>query len=254
MANVKRVKRRRINFKAVILLLLIVYLIVMLLYTFFTMPIKNIYIKNTTLLSDNDVIEVAGIKDYPSIFKLSSKKLEEKILSLELVEKVKVSKKLNGKLIIDIDEAVPLFYVRSTDKVVLSSKKHVNNNNKYLGIPALINKVPNDLLNKFIEAFKEVDLDILKMINEIEYNPNISDNVVIDDNRFLLRMNDTNIVYVNVLNMKRLNDYKEFFMLIGDNRGVLYLDSYDSDNNLVGLFTSFDSQVGEDDSGRDQQD
>ena len=126
MANVKRVKRRRINFKAVILLLLIVYLIVMLLYTFFTMPIKNIYIKNTTLLSDNDVIEVAGIKDYPSIFKLSSKKLEEKILSLELVEKVKVSKKLNGKLIIDIDEAVPLFYVRSTDKVVLSSKKHVN--------------------------------------------------------------------------------------------------------------------------------
>ncbi|MCI8670826.1 MAG: FtsQ-type POTRA domain-containing protein [Bacilli bacterium] len=254
MANVKRVKRRRINFKAVILLLLIVYLIVMLLYTFFTMPIKNIYIKNTTLLSDNDVIEVAGIKDYPSIFKLSSKKLEEKILSLELVEKVKVSKKLNGKLIIDIDEAVPLFYVRSTDKVVLSSKKHVNNNNKYLGIPALINKVPNDLLNKFIEAFKEVDLDILKMINEIEYNPNISDNVVIDDNRFLLRMNDTNIVYVNVLNMKRLNDYKEFFMLIGDNRGILYLDSYDSDNNLVGLFTSFDSQVGEDDSGRDQQD
>lgn len=226
----------------------------MLLYTFFTMPIKNIYIKNTTLLSDNDVIEVAGIKDYPSIFKLSSKKLEEKILSLELVEKVKVSKKLNGKLIIDIDEAVPLFYVRSTDKVVLSSKKHVNNNNKYLGIPALINKVPNDLLNKFIEAFKEVDLDILKMINEIEYNPNISDNVVIDDNRFLLRMNDTNIVYVNVLNMKRLNDYKEFFMLIGDNRGILYLDSYDSDNNLVGLFTSFDSQVGEDDSGRDQQD
>ena len=254
MANVKRVKRRRINFKAVILLLLIVYLIVMLLYTFFTMPIKNIYIKNTTLWSDNDVIEVAGIKDYPSIFKLSSKKLEEKILSLELVEKVKVSKKLNGKLIIDIDEAVPLFYVRSTDKVVLSSKKHVNNNNKYLGIPALINKVPNDLLNKFIEAFKEVDLDILKMINEIEYNPNISDNVVIDDNRFLLRMNDTNIVYVNVLNMKRLNDYKEFFMLIGDNRGILYLDSYDSDNNLVGLFTSFDSQVGEDDSGRDQQD
>ena len=254
MANVKRVKRRRINFKAVILLLLIVYLIVMLLYTFFTMPIKNIYIKNTTLLSDNDVIEVAGIKDYPSIFKLSSKKLEEKILSLELVEKVKVSKKLNGKLIIDIDEAVPLFYVRSTDKVVLSSKKHVNNNNKYLGIPALINKVPNDLLNKFIEAFKEVDVDILKMINEIEYNPNISDNVVIDDNRFLLRMNDTNIVYVNVLNMKRLNDYKEFFMLIGDNRGILYLDSYDSDNNLVGLFTSFDSQVGEDDSGRDQQD
>jgi len=164
----KKVKRK-LNIKAFIILLLVLYLIGMLFYTFFTMPIKNIYIKNTNFLSDNEIIEVAGIKDYPSIFKLSSKKLEEKILSLELVEKVKVSKKLNGKLIIDIDEAVPLFYVRSTDKVVLSSKKHVNNNNKYLGIPALINKVPNDLLNKFIEAFKEVDLDILKMINEIEY-------------------------------------------------------------------------------------
>ena len=69
MEKVKRVKKRKLNWKRILILLLILYLIVMLLYTLFTMPIKNIYIKGTNLLTDNDIIEVANLKDYPSIFK-----------------------------------------------------------------------------------------------------------------------------------------------------------------------------------------
>ena len=79
MAELKRVKKRKLNLKAVIILLLIIYLIAMLLYTIFTMPIKNIYIKGTNLLTDNEIIELAEIKDYPAIFSISKKKLEEKI-------------------------------------------------------------------------------------------------------------------------------------------------------------------------------
>lgn len=239
MANTKRVKRRKLNIKAFLVLLLILFLIGFFLYVLVTTPIKNIYIKNTTLLTDNEIIEVAGIKEYPAIFKLSTKSLEKKIATLELVDKVKVKKKFNGSIVIEIDEAIPLFYNRNTSKVMLSNKKEVSESNRYLGIPTLINYVPSDLLKNFVDAFKEVDTDIIKMINEIEYNPNISENIVIDDSRFYLRMNDTNVVYVNVINMKRLNNYKSFFMLIGDKRGTLYLDSYDSSNDLVGLFTAF---------------
>jgi len=245
LAKVKRVKKRKLNIKALIILLLIIYIIVMFFYTIFTSPIKNIYIKNTALLKDNEIIEVAGIKNYPSWFKINNKKLEKKIKSLELVESVKVKKTLTGKLIINIKEAVPLFYNRNTDKVVLSNNKEVENN-KYLGIPTLINYVPNDLLTKFINKFSLINSDIINMINEIEYNPDIQKNettgesIVIDSERFLLRMNDTNIVYVNIINMERLNDYKEIFASIGDERGVLLLDSYVEDNDLLGIFSAFE--------------
>lgn len=245
MAHKKKVKRR-LNIKALIILLLFIYLVVMLFYTILTMPIKNIYIKNTTYLRDNEIIEAAGIKDYPSIFKLSKKKLEESISALPLVSGVKITKKFNGSLIIDIDEAKPLFYNRSTNKVMLSNYVEVEENKKYLGIPTLINYVPSDLLKSFVDAFKNVDADIIKMINEILYEPDIQEEVVIDDNRFFLRMNDGNHVYVNVLNMKRLNNYKKFYMLVGDKKGTLYLDSYDSSNDLVGLFTEFEVVTGDD--------
>lgn len=238
MKNIKRVKKRKLNIKALIILLLIIYLIVMLLYTLFTMPIKNIYITGTNLLKDHEIIEAAGIKDYPAIFKISKKKLEEKINSLELVESVEVKKTLTGKLTINITEAIPLFFNRNTNKVVLSNNTEVENNSKYLGIPTLINYVPTDILKEFIEAFSEIDQDIIKMINEIEYNPDISEDITIDEYRFLLRMNDTNHVYVNIINMERLNDYEEIFATIGDLRGTIYLDSYNADNIIFEAFGS----------------
>lgn len=237
MEKVKRVKKRKLNWKRILILLLILYLIAMLLYTFFTMPIKNIYIKGTNLLTDNDIIEVANLKNYPAIFKTSKSKLKKEIKSLELVEDVDIKKTITGKLTITITEARPLFFNRTTNKVVLSNNKEVENNN-YLGIPTLINRVPTDILNDFIIALKEIDPDIIKMINEIEYDPNISNDITIDEYRFLLRMNDTNHVYVNIINMERLNDYKSVFATIGDLRGTVYLDSYNADNIIFEAFGS----------------
>lgn len=250
LANGKKVKRR-LNIKGFILLLLILYIIIMLFYTFLSRPIKNIYIQNTNLLTDNEIIEIAGIKDYPALFSIRKKNLEEKILSLELVNQVEVKKKWNGTLIIDIDEAIPMFYNRNTEKVVLSNGKEVDNNKNYLGIPTLINYVPNDLLNDFIKSFSKVDLDIIKMINEIEYDPDVSGDVTIDNERFLLRMNDTNHVYVNVINMKKLNNYKDIYAYLGDQRGTILLDSYSTDNGVVGLFTPFGNSNNIGDSGKD---
>jgi len=38
-------------------------------------------------------------------------------------------------------------------------------------------------------------------------------------------------------------------MLVGDKKGTLYLDSYDSSNDLVGLFTEFSDDAGDVDDG-----
>ena len=248
---VQKKKKKKLNVKRLILLLLILYLIVMLCYAIISMPIKNIYIKNTKLLKDNEIIEVAGIKNYPGIFKISSKKMEDKIRTLDLVNDVKVKKSIWGKVIITIEEAKPLFYNRTVEKVVLSNKKEVSSSSKYLGIPTLVNRVPSDLLETFIKSFCNIETDIIGMINEIEYNPDIAGDIVIDSNRFLLRMNDSNIVYVNTLNMKRLNDYKQVMGTIGDARGTLYLDSYNSNNSLFTQFENQDTDV--DDNKKDDE-
>ena len=146
MAELKRVKRRKLNWKAIILLLLIIYLIVMLFYTIFTMKIKNIYIIGTNLLTDNEIIETAGIKDYPAIFGTSTNKLKERISELELVDQVEIKKTLTGKLTIEITEATPLFYNRNTNKAVLSNMKEVESNSKYLGLPTLITSTTNIMM------------------------------------------------------------------------------------------------------------
>lgn len=249
MAELKRVKKKKLNIKALIILLLIIYLIVMFFYTLFTMKIKNIFITGTNLLTDNEIIEIAEIKDYPAIFGTSKNKLKEKIKNLELVENVKIEKTLTGKLTIKITEAEPLFYNRNSNKVVLSNKKEVENNSKYLGIPTLINYVPTDILNDFIEALSKIDPDIIKMINEIEYDPDISNDITIDEYRFLLRMNDTNHVYVNIINMERLNDYEQIFATIGDLRGTVYLDSYNADNIIFEAFGSEDKKTTDNEDG-----
>ena len=216
----------------------------MFLYTIFTMKIKNIYITGTHLLTDNEVISIADIKDYPAILQISTNKLKEKISNLELVEEVNIKKTLTGKLYIQIKEATPLFYNRNTNKVVLSNKKEVESNAKYLGIPTLVNYVPKDILNDFIDSLKEVDLDIIKMINEIEYCPDMSEDIMIDEYRFLLRMNDANHVYVNIINMQRLNDYESIFATVGDLKGTVYLDSYNADNIIFEAFLE-ESEVDE---------
>ena len=74
----------------------------------------------------------------------------------------------------------------------------------------------------------------MKLVSEIEYSPSIISGKVIDDKRFLFRMNDGNIVYINTINIEKFNNYLELYEVItskkGDTKGCLYLDS-NNDNN-----------------------
>lgn len=41
------------------------------------LPIKNIYINGATYLKDKEIIELLEIKDYPKLFKYTTKSLEK---------------------------------------------------------------------------------------------------------------------------------------------------------------------------------
>ncbi len=219
-------RKKRIRFKSVLFLLLLGYLVFVFGMYIYKLPVKNIYIKGTSILTDQEIIDAAKLKSYPSIHKYSNRKIAKNIKALELVDDVKIRKNIFGKVTITVNEAKPLFYYRSDDKIVLSNKKMIPNNSKYVGIPILINYVPKKILNDLITYYAELDDDVVKQINEIEYNPDKKEGITLDENRFVLRMNDTNTVYIDSLNIAKLNNYQKIIAALEDGvHGYIYLNS-----------------------------
>lgn len=235
MKNKKKKIRRRLKIKPFLVLLSIVIVIVSLICYMNQLHIKNIYIDGNNYLSDYEIIMAADIKDYPKIMKFSSNTLEKKIKSLDLVEKVDVKKSLYGKLTIKIKEANPLFYNRNTSNYILSNGKNTSSYS-FVGVPFLVNYVPENIYNRLIDELAKINLESIQMVSELEYSPSKSGDIIIDDTRFLLRMNDGNQVYVNLINIDRLDSYPLIYTILTE-KGVLELDS---DNERV-VFKSYKS-------------
>ena len=237
-SNTKIVKRKKLSFKKILIILLLLYIVGCFGYYLISLPIKNIYISGTTYLSDAEIIEVAGIKDYPPLLKTTSSKLTRKIKSLELVKDIKIKKNIWGQLTILITENKILFYNKGLNKIILENQTTSDNFNYYYGIPTLINYVPSDIYEKLIGGFSEIDTSTLRLISELEYAPIKQGDIIIDDLRFLLRMNDGNHVYINVLNIKKFNDYPKMYSSFGDKKGTLYLDSNIPDTSSFRPFST----------------
>lgn len=229
----KKRSRKRLNKKRLVKLILIVLILFLVTFYIFNLRIMHIEITGNEYLTDNEIIEIANIKAYPKM--INTINIENKIKYLDLVNNVKIKRNLWGKLSIIIEEAKPLFINKENDTIVLSNKKEIPKESRFLGLPILISKVPTDNYNKLIEGLTKVNTNILNSISEIEYSPSkANDGTLIDDTRFLLRMNDTNTVYMNTINVLQLNKYIEICSAIittqGEKYGILYLDSSTEEN------------------------
>ncbi len=228
----KKTKKRKIKFRGILVIILFIYLIGSFFAYIINLKIKNIYINGTNLIKDYEIIEIANLKKYPSILKLNKDKTCAKIKKISLINSCKIKKSITGKLTINIEEAKPLFINRSIGKVILSNKKEVDSK-QFTNIPILINIVPERIYNKLITALTKINSDTISLISEIEYNPDIKDDVILDEERFYLRMNDKNRVYINIINIERLNNYMNIYSTLESGvTGTLSLDSANSDNTI----------------------
>jgi len=229
----KKGKKRKIRLRGLIVVLLLLYLIGTCLFYVWKMPIKNIEVEGNFYLKDNYIINYLDIAD-ESIIKVSKKHIKNKLLELDLISNVKIKKNYFGKLYIKIVEDKILFYNWNNKRIVLSSGKEINYNKEYLGVPILINYVQDEVYDEFVQKLNEIDREILSLVSEIQYSPSVVDDKIVDDKRFLFRMNDGNIVYINTINIDKFNNYLEIYEVIvnknGNVTGCLYLDS-NSENN-----------------------
>lgn len=228
----KKKVKKKLNKKALLVVILVLYLFIMAFYYAFNLPVKLIIVRGNSYISDEKIIKSSKIKDDTKLISLSSKSVIKNIKEIPMIESVKVTKHLNGKVILDVSESAVLYY-KTLENVYILENGNKTSNIDIIGIPTLVNYVPNDIEDSFIKKLKKIDKDILYKVSEIEYSPDTKDDTIIDKNRFLLRMNDGNYVYINLANINNLNKYDEIYATLDDSsKGVLNLDS-SSENGIV---------------------
>lgn len=218
--KVKRIKRRKFNFKKFVVFLLVLSFFIVLLFYFSKVPIKNIVINGNNYISDEEIIETANIEDYPSFIRTLSHSIKKKVSKIPLIKSVEIRKTWGYKVIIDVVEYKVLFQVRSSGEYVLDTGEVVQELNINYTPPIVINYVPLDVNDKMIKKFSGLDEKIIFKISEIEYSP-----TNFDSERFLLYMNDGNEVYITLNKVQELNKYINIKKQIGEKKGILYLDS-----------------------------
>ena len=184
--------------------------------------IKNIVISGNNYLNDDYIINLAGIKKYPSFLMLNSQKVCKKVESSKYIKTCQINKKLGFVLRIKIVENRPLFYDVFSNKYILSDYIKINNDsiNNDFKIPRLLNYVPDKKYNKFIKSMSLIDKDTISKISDIEYKSN-----EFDKDRFLLYMDDGNMVYLTLTKFKMINHYNDVLSQLEGHKGILYLDS-----------------------------
>ena len=213
----KRTKKRKIKGKSVLIAFIMVILFTLLLIYIYSLKISVITVKGNTLYSEWEIIKLAGLDNYPSSMKSISGLIENKLEKDAYIKKAKVKKRFLTEVKIEIEENYPLFYYVPNKKTVLIDGKETDSN---FSVPTLVNYVPNKIYDSFLEEMANTDYEIVKRMSEIKYDPN-----EVDDERFLITMNDGNYVYLTLNKFNKVNHYIEIIKEFNNKKGILYLDS-----------------------------
>lgn len=212
----KKKKKRRLKIGRLFLLLLFLAVASLAFIKMLDVKIRSIIITGNDVLTDQEIIEIADLEDYPSFLKTISYSVRKKILKNNYVSNVKVSKGLL-RIKIDITEKKVLYIDGKTGSKV--TKDGNINDEKIVCAPFFTSDIPSDKKSSFIKAMDKIDDDILCQISEIKYDPN-----EIDSDRYLAYMNDGNSVYLTVNKFKKINKYNTILENVGKQNGTLYLD------------------------------
>lgn len=218
----KLVKKRKIKLLPCLIVLLVLGGLSFVVYFFLKLPILNLIVENTTYLNDDYILELAEVKDYPSFWMSSTSNMERKLENSPYISEAQVERKFFHILVFNIDENKPLFINNTNNTVVFSDKEEVSVSDRIdlFRIPRLINYVPDNKYQSFIKGMTNIKKDILGKISDIEYQPNDY-----DKDRFLLYMDDGNMVYLTLTKFDMINYYNDVLSQLENRKGILYLDN-----------------------------
>ncbi len=222
MAKKKKKRKVRLKIKNILIFLSIILIFLAVIYYVLQMPIKNIYISGNKILDDETVIELAKLSNYPSFLLTSTSEIKRNLSKSDYINNIKISKKLGNAIDIKVEEYKALALTNNGQRVILSSGKIIENKDNITDVPVLNNNISDKVFNYFIKKFSGVNDNILRQISQLEYSP-----VSVDDKRFLLYMDDGNMIYITLTKIDKLNKYNAIKDKMDNQTGLIYLDSGD---------------------------
>lgn len=214
-------RHRKLRYDRVFIVLGCFAFILFLFFQLLKLPIRNIYIAGNVYISDQEIIELAEVQNYPSIIKTNTSLLKKKLQEDPRIISAKIQKRKWKELHIEIIENMPLFYNQTTNKTILSDLREIEG---FWDAPVLLNYVPDTIYTTFQTQMQKINFEILNRVSEIMYQPSN-----VDEERFLFTMRDGNYVYLTLETFENINNYvsiyAEFTSKYGNRKGILNLDS-----------------------------
>ena len=217
----KIVKRKKLRVFRLLLIVIVPVGLFFGVYNYLKLPVVNLIVKGNEYLEDDYILYLAEVEDYPSFWLTSMHKAEKKLEKSSYIKKATIKRRFYHVLTIDISENKALFIKENVDKVVFEDGKEIDVLEEFsFRIPRLLNSVPLKKYKSFINGMKLIEEDILGKISDIEYVPN-----ELDKDRFLLYMDDGNMVYLTLTKFNMINYYNDVLGQLEDRKGILYLDN-----------------------------
>lgn len=216
------VKKRKLKIKNWFIMLLFIGCISFGIYSYFQIPIKNIIVKNNEYLNDDYILDLANIRDYPKYYSVTTLGIKNKISKSNYISSVNVKRKFFHTIEINIKEKKALFFRAGDQKIVFNDRSSIEQDSNIVifRVPRVVNDIPNSIYKDFIKHMDVINDDILSRISDIYYDPND-----IDKERFLLYMDDGNMVYLTLTKLSKINYYNSVEEQLDGKKGVLYLDN-----------------------------
>ena len=192
MAKIK--KKKRLKLIPFLLFVLVIAGIVFLIDVLLDTRVENIVIKGNKIVTDQQIIDEAGLSNYPSFYKTTSYNIKKTLERNSFIKEVKVKRSFYHVLTIEVSEHKVLLKKETTGKLVLENMNEVTTDQEIpYTVPRLVNDVPQNKYNELLKNLLKVKSNVRSSISEFYYDPN-----EFDKDRFLLYMDDGNSVYLTL--------------------------------------------------------
>ena len=219
MAKIK--KKKRLKLIPFLLFVLVITGAFFLVDVLLDTRIENIVIKGNKLVTDQQIIDEAGLSNYPSFYKTTSYNIKKALEKNAFIKEVKVKRSFYHVITIEVSEYKVLLKKETTGKLVLENMNEVTTDQEIpYTVPRLVNDVPKDKYSKLLNNLLKVKKSVRSSISEFYYDPN-----EFDKDRFLLYMDDGNSVYLTLTKFRMINYYNDVLPQLDGKKGILYLDS-----------------------------
>ena len=219
MAKIK--KKKRLKLIPFLLFVLVIAGIIFLIDVLLDTRIENIVIKGNKIVTDQQIIDEAGLSNYPSFYKTTSYNIKKALEKNSFIKEVKVKRSFYHVITIEVSEYKVLLKKETTGKLVLENMNEVTTDQEIpYTVPRLVNDVPKNKYSKLLKNLLKVKRSVRSSISEFYYDPN-----EFDKDRFLLYMDDGNSVYLTLTKFRMINYYNDVLPQLDGKKGILYLDS-----------------------------